>query len=383
MEQNKKTPQIRFKGFSDEWEKRKLEEVYNFKYGEFNNNPDNGGEFPIYGANGIIGGYTEYNAENSSVIGHMGAYAGYVVWAEGKHFVTYNGTIAKPSNELINSKFGFYILSNKQIYKICAGSGQPFVSYNDLNGIDIEFPSNIEEQKKIGKYLDNLDNIITQNQRKYDTLIKIKKSCLEKMFPKDGETVPEIRFKGFTGDWKKRKLGDIVGIYDGIHQTPNYQDSGIMFLSVENIATLQSSKYISEEDFKRDYKVYPQENDILMTRIGDVGTTNVVTDNGLKAYYVSLALLKYRKTNPYFLSNAIQSDFVQEGLANRTLKTAIPMKINKDEIGNVDVMLPISSNEQAKIGTYFRNLDNLITLHQNKIEKLKNIKKSCLEKMFI
>ena len=156
-------------------------------------------------------------------------------------------------------------------------------------------------------------------------------------------------------------MGDIVEIYDGVHQTPNYQNSGVMFLSVENIATLKSSKFISEEDFKRDYKVYPQENDILMTRIGDVGT-----DNGLKAYYVSLALLKYKSTDPYFLSNAIQSDYVQKGLANRTLKTAIPMKINKDEIGKVSVMLPLSATEQQQIGTYFRNLDHLITLHQRK-----------------
>lgn len=159
-------------------------------------------------------------------------------------------------------------------------------------------------------------------------------------------------------------MADIVGIYDGVHQTPKYQDSGIMFLSVENIATLKSKKYISEEDFKRDYKVYPQENDILMTRIGDVGTTNVVTDNGLKAYYVSLALLKYKSTNPYFLSNAIQSNYVQKGLENRTLKTAIPMKINKDEIGKVGIILPSSAEEQEKIGDYFTLLDNLITLHQ-------------------
>lgn len=164
--------------------------------------------------------------------------------------------------------------------------------------------------------------------------------------------------------WEQRKLGDIVGIYDGVHQTPNYQNSGVMFLSVENIATLKSSKFISEEDFKRNYKIFPQENDILMTRIGDVGTTNVVTDNSLKAYYVSLALLKYKSTDPYFLSNAIQSDYVQKGLANRTLKTAIPMKINKDEIGKVSVMLPLSATEQQQIGAYFSNLDNLITLHQ-------------------
>ena len=177
-------------------------------------------------------------------------------------------------------------------------------------------------------------------------------------------------------------MGEIVGIYDGVHQTPNYQNSGVMFLSVENIATLKSLKFISEEDFKRDYKVFPQEKDILMTRIGDVGTTNVVTDNGLKAYYVSLALLKYKSTDPYFLSNAIQSDYVQKGLANRTLKTAIPMKINKDEIGKVSVMLPLSATEQQQIGTYFRNLDHLITLHQRKLEKLKIVKKAMLENCF-
>lgn len=193
---------------------------------------------------------------------------------------------------------------------------------------------------------------------------------------------PKIRFKGFNDDWEQRELGDIVGIYDGVHQTPTYQNSGVMFLSVENIATLKSSKFISEEDFKKDYKIYPQENDILMTRIGDVGTTNVVTDNGLKAYYVSLALLKYKGTDPFFLSNAIQSSYVQKGLANRTLKTAIPMKINKDEIGKVSIMLPLSATEQRQIGSYFHSLDNLITLHQRKLDKLINVKKSMLEKMF-
>ena len=243
--------------------------------------------------------------------------------------------------------------------------GQWRIHESDFVKIEVIIPSLIE-QKRVGKFLNHLDNLITLHQRKYDKLVNVKKAMLEKMFPKDGADVPEIRFKGFTEAWEQRKLGEVVGIYDGVHQTPKYQDSGIMFLSVENIVTLQSSKYISEDDFKRDYKVYPQENDILMTRIGDVGTTNVVADNGLKAYYVSLALLKYKSTNPHFLSNAIQSDYVKKGLANRTLKTAIPMKINKDEIGKVDVMLPISDKEQKQIGTYFLNLDNLITLHQRK-----------------
>ena len=237
----------------------------------------------------------------------------------------------------------------------------------------------LAEQQKIAAILSTQDKVIELQQKRIDELKKLKKAYLSKMFPQKGSNVPELRFKGFTGNWEQRKLGDIVGIYDGVHQTPNYQDSGVMFLSVENIATLKSSKFISEEDFKRDYKVYPQENDILMTRIGDVGTTNVVTDNGLKAYYVSLALLKYKKTDPYFLSNAIQSDFVQKGLANRTLKTAVPMKINKDEIGKVDVMLPVSPEEQHQIGSYFQNLDNLITLQSRKLDAEKLKKKSLMQ----
>lgn len=237
----------------------------------------------------------------------------------------------------------------------------------------------LAEQQKIVAILSTQDKVIELQQKRIDELKKLKKAYLNKMFPQKESNVPELRFKGFTGNWEQRKLGDIVGIYDGVHQTPNYQDSGVMFLSVENIATLKSSKFISEEDFKRDYKVYPQENDILMTRIGDVGTTNVVTDNGLKAYYVSLALLKYKKTDPYFLSNAIQSDFVQKGLANRTLKTAVPMKINKDEIGKVDVMLPVSPEEQHQIGSYFQNLDNLITLQSRKLDAEKLKKKSLMQ----
>ena len=175
-------PKIRFKGVTKDWEQRKLGEVFEFQYGEFNNNPDNGGEYPIYGANGIIGGYTDWNAENSSIIGHMGAYAGYVVWGEGKHFVTYNGTIARPKDNSIDSKYGYYLLDSKKIYKICAGSGQPFVSYSDLNGIDILLPKDKDEQRLLAYYFTNLDHLITLHQRKCDELKKMKKYMLQNMF---------------------------------------------------------------------------------------------------------------------------------------------------------------------------------------------------------
>ena len=182
MSEYNNIPKIRFKGFTDVWEQRKLGEKYKFQYGEYNNNPDNGGIYPIYGANGIIGGYTKFNAEDSIIIGHMGEYAGSVLWGEGKHFVTYNGTISSPKDTSINSKFGYYMLLHKNINKICGGSGLPFLSYEQLNKIDVDYPLEIEEQNKISILFKNIDNLITLHQRKVEKLNNIKKSMLEKMF---------------------------------------------------------------------------------------------------------------------------------------------------------------------------------------------------------
>ena len=180
------------------------------------------------------------------------------------------------------------------------------------------------------------------------------------------KNVPEIRFKGFTEPWEQRKLGEVANVYDGVHQTPDYTDSGIMFLSVENISTLKSKKYISKEAFSRDYKVYPQKGDVLMTRIGDVGTPNVVESSEKIAFYVSLALLKPVDIDSYFLCGSILSPFFQNGLKERTLVTAIPQKINKDEIGKVDIVLPNLMEEQWGIGEFCKQLNHLITLHQRK-----------------
>ena len=154
----------------------------------------------------------------------------------------------------------------------------------------------------------------------------------------------------------------MAGIYDGVHQTPEYVDSGIMFLSVENIETLKSKKFISEEAFGRDYKNYPGKGDVLMTRIGDVGTANVVDTTEKLAFYVSLALIKPNKIDSYYLCNAIHSSRFQRELRDRTLLTAVPKKINKNEIGEGVISSP-TLREQELIGRYFRNLDSLLSLH--------------------
>jgi type I restriction enzyme S subunit len=194
--------------------------------------------------------------------------------------------------------------------------------------------------------------------------------------------VPEVRFKGFSGEWEADVLGELTDVYDGTHQTPHYTDNGIMFLSVENIKTLKSEKYISEEAFKKEFKISPQKGDVLMTRIGDIGTANVVESNEPKAYYVSLALLKFKKLNPYFLKESISSDSVAKSIFHKTLHIAFPKKINKNEIAKVVIPYPKIGEEQSRIGNWFQHLDQLITLHQKKYNKLTNIKKAMLEKMF-
>lgn len=138
-----------------------------------------------------------------------------------------------------------------------------------------------------------------------------------------------------------------------------------MFLSVENIKTLTSKKYISINAFESDFNMKPQRGDVLMTRIGDIGTANVVETDKNLAYYVSLALFKTEKLNSYFLMSSIHAPFVQEQMWKRTLHIAFPKKINKNEIGQVPIKIPILE-EQQKIGSFFKQLDNLITLHQRK-----------------
>ncbi len=195
------------------------------------------------------------------------------------------------------------------------------------------------------------------------------------------EKKPTIRFKGFDNDWEQRKLDEVSSIYDGTHQTPKYQDEGVMFLSVENIKTLTSNKFISRDAFESEFKIRPQKSDVLMTRIGDIGTANVVESDEDLAYYVSLALFKSENLNPYFLKASIHAPFVQDEIWKRTLHIAFPKKINKNEIGQVPINIP-KFEEQVKIGKFFQEVDKAITLHQQQLENLKKAKKGYLQKMF-
>lgn len=195
---------------------------------------------------------------------------------------------------------------------------------------------------------------------------------------------PKLRFKEFSRDWEEKKLGNVCQVFDGTHQTPEYVKKGIKFLSVENIKDIyNSNKYITEYAFKKEFKnnrIY--KNDILMTRIGDIGTATIVDSDEPFAYYVSLALLKCnKKINPYFLTQLIACQDFQSELWKRTLHIAFPKKINKGEIGECKIKLP-SLPEQSKIADFLSIVDEKIQNQQDKITHLENIKKGFMQKIF-
>ena len=363
MIKDKKAPQIRFKNFNDDWEQCKLGKIYSFQYGEFNNNPDNGGIYPIYGANGIIGGYTKYNAKDSVIIGHMGEYAGSVLWGKGKHFVTYNGTISRTKNDSILSRFGYYMLLQKNINKICGGSGLPFLSYEQLNKIHINFSSNINEQFKIVEFLTSLDNLITLHQRKVEKLEIFKKAMLEKMFPKTGEKVPEIRFKNFTADWEQCKL---------------------MYI----LETLSFRTFIKEPERGGIYEIIQQGDDPIIR----FANGNPCLDYKDIVIFGDHTLSLYKPKSPFFIAtDGVRIIRGKRKIYGYYLLNILRKYKPKSEgykryfgiLKNTNCYFTKDIKEQNKIGNLFKQLDNLITLHQREVENLKIFKEAMLEKMFV
>ena len=196
--------------------------------------------------------------------------------------------------------------------------------------------------------------------------------------------VPKIRFKGYNDEWKHYRLKDIVKIYDGTHQTPNYIEEGIKFVSVENISNLEgTNKYISKADYDKDFKIKPETNDVLMTRIGDIGTPAIIDTDENYAYYVSLALLKSNQELlfPKFFVQRILSESFQHELWRRTLHVAFPKKINKNEIGECNVFI-CSKSEQEKIASFLTLIDKKIEKQKELVELLKKYKRGLLSQIF-
>ncbi|PHV58562.1 restriction endonuclease subunit S [Streptococcus macedonicus] len=404
---SKKSPQLRFEGFTDDWEERKLGDVGNTFTGLTGKTKEDFGhgsaKFVTYvnvfqnpiatldqldaieideKQNQVQKGdiFFTTSSETPEEVGMSS------VWTHDTENVYLNSfTFGYRPRVSFDLNYMASMLRSPSIRKKITFLAQGISRYNisKTKMLEIEIPTpTLSEQEKIGSFFKQLDNTIALHQRKLDLLKEQKKGYLQKMFPKNGAKVPELRFAGFADDWELRKLNEVSDIYDGTHQTPKYQDDGVMFLSVENIKTLTSNKFISREAFEVEFKIRPQRGDVLMTRIGDIGTANVVETDEDLAYYVSLALFKSEELNPYFLQASIYAPFVQDQIWKRTLHIAFPKKINKNEIGQVPINVPTLA-EQTKIGSFFKQLDNTITLHQRKLDLLKEQKKGFLQKMFV
>ena len=240
----------------------------------------------------------------------------------------------------------------------------------------------LPEQTAIGSFFQDIDQLISLQQRKLEVLNEQKKTYLKLLFPAKGQKRPVLRFAGFEDEWKEVKLEEVCEIYDGTHQTPIYTTEGVMFLSVENIRTLNSDKYISKDAFDKNFKISPKSGDVLMTRIGDIGTSNLVETDIDLAYYVSLALIRSSVIESKFLNVSISSDYFQKELWKRTLHIAFPKKINKNEIGQSKFYYP-PFPEQEAIGSFFQDLDKVIAKQEEKVNQLKESKQTLLRKMFI
>ena len=264
------------------------------------------------------------------------------------------------------------------------------ISAEDFFDIDLSVPKDIVEQKQIGAFIRQLDNLITLHQRKYDKLQNIKKSMLEKMFPKNGSNVPEIRFSGFTDPWEQRKLGDIGKARSGIGFPDNEQGGtdGIPFFKVSdmNLAGNETemtvaNNYVSTEQIvKKKWSPMEEVPAIYFAKVGAAVMLNrkrlcrfpFLFDNNTMAYSLD---------KKYWNIEFSKAAFSKIDLTKLIQVGALP-SYNASDVENIDIMLP-SIDEQEKIGDYFTNLDHLITLHQRELEKLQNIKKSMLEKMFV
>ena len=395
--ENNKNPNIRFKGFTDPWEQRKVSEIAD----RFDNlrvpvaaNLRIPGSTPYYGANGIqdyVEGYThdgEYILVAEDGASDLKNYP--VNYVNGRIWVNNHAHVLQGKEKIANNKFLSYAMSLADIESVLVGGGRAKLNADIMMNLDVAIPS-FNEQEKIGTYFSNLDNLITLHQRKYNKLLNVKKSMLEKMFPKNGSNIPEIRFKGFTDPWEQRKLGDLGSLKNGMNFSKDAMGHGYAFVNLQNIfgnnVVEVKSLGLAEASEKQLLEYSLQKGDVLFVRssvkLEGVGEAALVAETLENTTYSGF-IIRFR--DEYGLNN----DFKKFVFATKKVRDQIMSQatnsanknISQSVLENLTFEIP-PKDEQKQIGEYFSSLDNLITLHQRELEKLQNIKKSMLEKMFV
>ena len=407
-----KYPQLRFKGFTDPWEERKLNNYLDVSKEKNKNNYYSKDEvLSVSGKVGIVNqiAFQGRSFAGASVAPYRVVHNGDVVYTKsplsrnpfgiiktnkGKTgIVSTLYAVYKPISNLTNTEFvqSYFELGlrmNKYMKPLVNIGAKHDMKVSDANALlgEVVFPS-FEEQSKITKFLGQLDDLITLHQRKLAKLKKLKQGYLQKLFPKNGSKFPQLRFAGFADAWEERKLKELTLVLTGFpFKKEDFVDNGkYLVITNGNIQNESSTVDVSlgnrvddlSDEIKERY--YLNKNDILVTMDGTVGrTAKVVDDNMILAQRV--ARLVANKNTEFVYQWLNQGSFFNE--MTKVSHGGTIKHISLNEISNYSATVPSNNIEQQKIGSFFKQFDNTIDLHQRKLEKLQELKKGYLQKMF-
>ena len=405
MKTKSKIPALRFKGFTDAWEQRKLGEI-----AEFNPKSDLPDEFEYVDLESVVGTEmvfhrTENKASAPSRAQRV-AKTGDVFFQTVRPYQRNNYLFSMPYENYvfstgyaqmrpkINAAFLMCFLQTESfvqnVLDNCTGTSYPAINSSDLSNLKISLPILKSEQSKIGKLISNLDHLITLHQRKCDQTKELKKTMLQKMFPKKGETVPEIRFPEFTDAWEECKLGEVGNTFTGLSGKTK-EDFGHgegKFITYMNVFSNPVADLDGLESVEIDNKQFQvKAGDVLFTTSSEtpeeVGMSSMWLGNADNIYLNSFCF-GYRPTiefDNYYLAFMFRSAPIRKKF--QLLAQGISRyNISKNKVMEMSIPVP-SIEEQEKIGSFFKHLDTLIALHQSKCDSLKELKKTLLRQLFV
>ncbi len=401
MAKNSMKPQIRFKGFTDAWEQRKLGSmVYRTnEMSDIDGLPRVEYEDIEAGQGTLNKDLKEKVSTKKGIVFQYGdiLYGKLRPYLKNWLFAWFSGIAVGDfwvlRSNLVSHSFIYRLVQTPAFDYIAnqsTGSKMPRADWNLVSNSEFTLPLSTEEQEAIGQIFLKLDNLITLHQRKYEKFVNMKKALLEKMFPQGDEKVPRIRFKGFTDAWEQRKLGEVAQSFEyGLNVAAKEYDGINKYLRITDIDDV-SRKFDTDNLTSPDTELAAVENyrlvdgDILFARTGaSVGKSYIYRVSDGLVYFAGFlirAKIKPEYDAEFVFQNTLSESY--EKYVQITSQRSGQPGVNAQEYSDYVFYLP-TYDEQQKIGAFLRNLDNFITLHQRQVEKLKNIKSALLEKMFV
>lgn len=377
-----KEPKIRFKGFKGEWEEITIGNTASLRAGKsFNFQRTFEHMYPCYGGNGIRNYIDEYSHEGTyPIIGRQGALCGNVTLAKGKFYATEHAVVASPL-KCNDSLFLYYCYTKANLNQYAKGCAQPGLAVSAINEVVIRIPY-YQEQQSIASFFTTIDAQISASTSRLASLKQIKAASLQAMFPQEGETVPKLRFRGFEGEWAKvlfKKLYEPSII-------KNKTFGADKIISVANMYYKPIS-YISDEEYLKSYNVM---------NLGDIAfegnrsknyahgrfVENTIGDGIVSHVFIVLKPIS-KQYDLLFWKYLINNESIMGPVLSRCTKHSTMMTdLVVSDFLNESILIP-SFEEQKHIGSFLQNLDRQITLQSQRLEKLKQIKAACLDKMFV